>query len=205
MASEKKKGWEITDFHAQKKGGMEAAFGMTTRIKCSLARLKWLPFILCFFAVAIYFFLAGPPSSLYHLYPAAALEEEVVMKIASSLRHIGEEEYGVKPVASFTDPQIVTDYVRSFPDPHAFKDLLERAFRENWASYGKTLNLLAREDFDMLLSWEGFTMAILVTMPAKSVPADKLDTLFAGGELEDFLALQKVVDEYLCCMMLDDF
>jgi hypothetical protein len=133
------------------------------------------------------------------------LEEQVVYNIASSLRHIAEEEYGIKPVASFKDPEIVKDFVRSFPDAHTFKDVLEKAFHENWSSYGKTLNMLARADFDMLLTWEGFAMSILVTMPAKGVPEGKLDTLFTGGELKDFLALQNVVDEYLCCMMLDDF
>ena len=172
---------------------------------CSFPRLKGLPFTLCILAIGIYFFLAGPPSSLYQLYPAATLEEQVVYNIASSLRHIAEEEYGIKPVASFKDPEIVKDFVRSFLDAHTFKDVLEKAFHKNWSSYEKTLNMLAREDFDMLLTWEGFAMSILVTMPAKSVPDGKLDTLFTGSELKDFLTLQNVVDEYLCCMMLDDF
>ena len=136
----------------------------------------------------------------------APFEQSEVKRVFYSLMSIAEQEYGINPINNLRDPQPRKEFVRSFDSPLVFKQTLEQAFSENGYSYSKTLDAIAADGLNIIMdSSGGAGMVVLLTMPVKGLKRREIDTVFSGRELKNFKASLDLIDQYLCCPLLDDF
>lgn len=161
-----------------------------------------------FFKLILLVLLGILAFSVWHRFrplTVAPFEQSEVKRIFYSLMDIAED-YGIGPITNLKDPQPLKEFVRSFDSPLVFKQTLKRAFSENGYSYSKTLDAIAADGLNIIMdSSGGASMVVLLTMPAKGLKRREIHTVFSGRELTDFKAALDLIDQYLCCPLLDDF